>query len=319
MGFTHESNVLTAALNVKFEPNLLGTTFSASSQYVDCTFSVEVESLLKLYEKITQLLQKKQSFVVATIVSHKGSVPRRLAKMVITKKRQTYGSIGGDCVEGQVTQEAIHMLNQGTKGVLVRSYELIEEEFGGIGMSCGGKVDVPLEVIEPDPQIIIAGSGHIAETLTKLANMLGFEITIVDPIAMKDKFPEADHVYSDFAEAIIPHIDIPQNACIAIVTRHKDDLPTLKAALKTRADYVGLIGSKRRVLEAYRILLKEGFSEEQLRKVNAPVGLEIGAETSEEIAVSIMAEISQHQRIGLEKPVISKKVKPESVRAITAT
>lgn len=275
-----------------------------------------MESLLNLYENMTRLLQKKQSFVVATIVSHKGSVPRRLAKMVITKDGQTYGSIGGDCVEWQIAQEAAHMLNQGAKGVLLRRYELVEEEFGGIGMSCGGKVDVSLEVVEPDPQIIIAGSGHIAEVLTKLANMLGFEITIVDPIAKKDKFPEADHIYSDFAEAIIPHIDIPQTACIVIVTRHKDDLPTLRAALKTQAEYIGMIGSRRRVLEAYRTLLKEGLSEEELQKVNAPVGLEIGAETPEEIAVSIMAEIIHHQRIGLEKPASSKKVKIESVRAL---
>ena len=236
--------------------------------------------------------------------------------MVVTKDGRTYGTIGGDCVEGQVAEEAVEMLKQGGRGVLVRTYDLVEEEFGGIGMSCGGKVEVSLEVVEPEPQIIIVSSGHLTEALGKLAAMLGFEMTIVDPIAKKEKFPEAEHVYSDFAEAIIPTIDVSANACIVIVTRHKDDLPTLRAALKTRAEYIGVIGSKRRVLESYRLLLGEGFGEEQLRKVNAPVGLEIGAETPEEIAVSIMAEIIQHRRIGLGKPVSSKKVKPESIKPL---
>lgn len=277
---------------------------------------LEASVLKGLYEKIIELRKKKESFAVATIVSHKGSVPRRLAKMIITKDEKTYGSIGGGCVEGQVAEEAVQMLIRGVKGVLIRTYELIEEEFGGIGMSCGGKVDVSIEIVEPEPQMIIAGSGHLSEALAKLASILGFEIIIVDPIARKEKFPEADQVFSDFAETTLPSMQVSPNACIVIVTRHKDDLPTLRAALKTRTEYIGLIGSKRRVLEAYRILFKEGFSEEQLQKVNAPVGLEIGAETPEEIAVSIMAEIIQHQRIGLGKPAVSKKVRPESIKAI---
>jgi xanthine dehydrogenase accessory factor len=271
-----------------------------------------------IYGKVNELLGKQETFALATIVNYKGSVPRRVAKMIVTKDLKTYGTIGGGCVEGQVAEEAALMLKEGKKGVAVKSYDLVEEEFGGVGMNCGGKIDVAIEIIEPEPSLIIAGSGHLSSALAKLAHMLGFQITVIDPMAKKERFPEASRVISDFVENNLPNIATTENSYIVIVTRHKDDLPALRAALKTKARYIGLIGSKRRVIEAFRILIKEGFKEEQLERVNAPIGLNIGAQTPDEIAVSIMAEIIQLRRLGLSKAAEPMKVKFASLKSITA-
>jgi len=269
-----------------------------------------------IYQKVNELLEKQETFALATIVDHKGSVPRHLAKMIVTRDLKTYGTIGGGCAEGQVAEEAALMLREGRKGVVIKSYDLVEEEFGGVGMNCGGKIDVAIEIVEPEPRLIIAGSGHISNAIARLAQMLGFEIIVIDPMAKKEKFPEARLVISDFVETSMANVKISNNTYVVIVTRHKDDMPALKAALKTKAGYIGLIGSKRRVLGAFQILLKEGFTQQQLERVNAPIGLDIGAETPDEIALSIMAEITQHRRLGVTKAAEPKKVKIASVEAI---
>jgi xanthine dehydrogenase accessory factor len=270
-----------------------------------------------IYQKINELLDKQETFALATIVDYKGSVPRRLAKMIVTRELKTYGTIGGGCVEGQVAEEAGLMLREGRKGVVLKSYDLVEEEAGGVGMNCGGKIDVTIEIIEPEPRLIIAGSGHIASALAKLGQMLGFEITVIDPMAKKDRFPEARLVISDFVETAMPTTHASPNTYIVIVTRHKDDMPALKAALKTDATYIGLIGSKRRVLQAFQILLKEGYTTLQLDRINAPIGLDIGAETPDEIALSIMAEITQHRRFGHTKSAEPKRVKSASIHMLS--
>jgi xanthine dehydrogenase accessory factor len=199
----------------------------------------------------------------------------------------------------------------------VKSYDLVEEEFGGVGMNCGGKIDVSIEIVDPNPRLIIAGSGHMSFSIAKLAQILGFEIIVIDPLAKKEKFPEASQVLADFPENNISNLHVSPETYIVIVTRHKNDLPTLRAALQTKAGYIGLIGSRRRVLQAFQTLLKEGITQQQLNRVNAPVGLDIGAETPEEIAVSIMAEIVQRRRIGCSKAAEPMKVDASFLEAVS--
>jgi xanthine dehydrogenase accessory factor len=208
------------------------------------------------------------------------------------------------------------MLRDHQKGVVIKSYDLVEEEFGGVGMNCGGKIDVAIEIVEPEPHLIIAGSGHMSTAIAKLAHILGFEVVVIDPLAKKDNFPDARQVISDFIETNLINIQVSSNTYIVIVTRHKDDLPAVRAALKTGAGYIGLIGSRRRVLQTYRILLKGGFTAEEIGRINAPIGLNIGAETPDEIAVSIMAEIIQRRRLGLTKTAEPKKIGFDSIQSI---
>jgi len=259
-------------------------------------------------ERINKLASEGKTFAVATIVSHTGSVPRRVAKMIIEPDGTTFGTIGGGCVENEVAAQALKLLKDGEKGVHVNSYNLIEEEFDGIGMSCGGKIDVAIEIMEPTVKLVIIGSGHLAQALSRMARMLDFEVAVVDPMAKKESFPEAAQVVGEFVEKGLPKISIDQSTYVVILTRHKDDIPALKSSLRTNAGYIGMIASRRRAALVFDQLLKEGFSKEQVGRVYSPVGLDIGAETPEEIAVSILAEAVKLRRLGREHEAASKKL-----------
>lgn len=236
--------------------------------------------------------------------------------MIIEPDGTTFGTIGGGCAETEVVTHALKLLKEGAKGVHVNSYDLVEEEFGGVGMNCGGKIDVAIEIMEPTPRLLIIGSGHLAQALSRIGKMLEFDIVVLDPMAKKESFPEAMQVVPDFVETGFPKVSVDQSTYIVILTRHKDDVPALKCSLKTNAAYIGMIASRRRVALVFSQLLKEGFTEEQLRRVYSPVGLDIGAETPEEIAVSILAEIVKIRRLGKEHEAASKKIPFQTIEAL---
>ena len=270
----------------------------------------------ELFETISKLASEGKTFAVATITGHTGSVPRRVAKMVIKPDGTTVGTIGGGCVETEVVTHALKLLREGEKGVHVNSYDLIEEEFGGVGMNCGGKIDVAIEIIEPTPKLVIIGSGHLAEALSRMGKMLEFDIAVLDPMAKKESFPEATQVVTDFVDTGLSKISVDQSTYIVILTRHKDDIPALKASFKTGAVYIGMIASRRRVALVFNHMLKEGFTEQQLERVYSPVGLDIGAQTPEEIAVSILAEIIKIRRLSKEHEAVSKKLRFPAVKTV---
>lgn len=272
----------------------------------------------ELFETIGKLTGEGKTFAVATITGHTGSVPRRVAKMIIQPDGTAVGTIGGGCVETEVVAQALKLLKEGAKGVHVNSYDLIEEELGGVGMKCGGKVDVAIEIIEPTPKLLIIGSGHLAQALSRIGKMLDFDIVVIDPTAKRDSFPEAMQVLADFVETGLSKVKVDPSTCIVILTRHKDDVPALKGSLKTDAAYIGMVASRRRVALVFSQLLKEGFTEEQLGRVYSPVGLDIGAETPEEIAVSILAEIIKIRRLGREHEALSKKIPSQTWQSTVA-
>jgi len=244
-------------------------------------------------------------------------VPRRVAKMIIQPDGTTVGTVGGGCVETEVVAQARKLLKEGVKGVHVKSYDLIEEDFGGVGMNCGGKIDVAIEIIEPTPKLLIIGSGHLGQALSRIGKMLEFDIVVLDPMAKRESFPEALEVVTDFVETGFSKVNVDPSTYVVILTRHKDDVPALKASLKTNAAYIGMIASRRRVALVFSQLLKEGFAEEQVARVYSPVGLDIGAETPEEIAVSILAEIIKIRRLGKEHEASSKKISSHIVKALS--
>jgi xanthine dehydrogenase accessory factor len=257
-----------------------------------------------------------KTFALATIISHTGSVPRRVAKMIIQSDGTTQGTIGGGCVETEVTTRALKLLKEGEKGVHVNSYSLVEEELGGVGMNCGGKIDVAIEIIEPTPKLVIIGSGHLAQALSRIARMLEFDIAVLDPVAKKESFPEATEVVPEFVDKGLPKIHVDQSTYIVILTRHKDDLPALRSSLKTTAAYIGMIASRRRAALVFNQVLKKGVVEKDLERVYSPVGLDIGADTPEEIAVSILGEIIKIRRLGREHEASSKRLQFSAIKTV---
>jgi len=268
----------------------------------------------EVLETIGKLASEGKTFAVATIINHTGSVPRRVAKMIIQPDGTTVGTIGGGCVETEVVAQALKLLREGEKGVHVNSYNLIEEEFDGVGMNCGGKIDVAVEIIEPTPKLVIIGSGHLAQALSRIGRMLDFDIAVLDPMAKKESFPEAAQVVADFVDKGLSKIRVDESTRIVILTRHKDDVPALKGSLKTNAGYLGMIASRRRAALVFNQLLKKGVPEKQLERVYSPVGLDIGADTPEEIAISILGEIIKIRRLGREHEASSKRLRFSEIK-----
>jgi xanthine dehydrogenase accessory factor len=236
--------------------------------------------------------------------------------MIIQPDGTTVGTIGGGCVETEVASQALRLLKDGEKGVHVNSYNLVEEEFDGVGMNCGGKIDVAIEIIETTPKLVIIGSGHLAEALSRIAKMLDFDIAVVDPMAKKESFPEATQVVADFVDKGLPKIRVDKSTYIVILTRHKDDVPALKGSLTTSAAYIGMIASRRRAALVFNQVLKKGVSEKELKRVYSPVGLDIGADTPEEIAISILGEIIKIRRLGREHEASSKRLRFPAIKTV---
>jgi xanthine dehydrogenase accessory factor len=163
-------------------------------------------------------------------------------------------------------------------------------------MRCGGTVDVYIEVVKPTPKLLIIGGGHIGIQVARLGKEVGFTVTVIDPNAKEEDFPESTEVIPEFVEKVISSVEITPQTYIVITTGHKYDEVALKSVLDSRAAYIGMVGSRRKAATIYRNLLDEGMPEENLKKVHAPIGLDIGAQTPEEIAISIVAEIIKERR-----------------------
>ncbi len=254
---------------------------------------------MDLYEELVALRRSGAKAVVATIVSAHGSAPRKAgSKMVIKADGTILGSVGGGALEGRVCSEAMKMMDSGEPRLL--NFDLSNEDATKEGMICGGRVDVFLEPMQGQETLVVFGAGHISYFLGRIGKMIGLRLIIVDDraeFANPERFPEADEIIATDLESAKRRLAITPATYIVIVTRgHLNDSKILEWAAGTVAAYVGMIGSKKKVNDVFNLLKSHGIPEQQLSRVHAPIGLQIGAQTPEEIAVSIMAEIIQVRR-----------------------
>lgn len=255
--------------------------------------------MVDIYEEILRMKNAGQVGALATIVSAQGSTPREVgAKMLIRSDGSILGTIGGGALENAVRQEAQKAIQEEKPRTL--HYDLTGKEAAGLGMICGGKVDVYIEPIVPKPEVFIFGAGHISLHLAKLSATVGFQVTVIDDrteFANKDRFPDAQAVIAEAFPLAQSRLQPNRSSYIVIVTRgHQFDQEVLEWALGTEAKYIGMIGSRRKIQTVFENLQKKGVSPKKLEHVHAPIGLDIGALTPEEIAVSIVAEMIQVRR-----------------------
>jgi xanthine dehydrogenase accessory factor len=252
-----------------------------------------------IYQEIVRIRAEGEEAALVTIVSASGSTPREEGtKMLVKADGSIIGSVGGGGLEAQLIKEAIKVIGQGKPKQLHTS--LAAKEAEEEGMVCGGELDVFIEPILTSPTLYIFGGGHISLYLARIGKLLGFRIAVIDDraeFATADRFPEADTILAeDFAKAF-PKIKIDKSSYIVIVTRnHQYDEVVLEWAVGTGAKYIGMIGSKIKNKTIFSHLLKKGIAKKQLDRVHAPIGVVINAQTPEEIAVSIMAEIVKVRR-----------------------
>lgn len=254
--------------------------------------------MLQIYQELVNLMSRGEPAVLATVISSRGSAPRKASAKMLIKKDETFiGSVGGGGVEHQVSRKAIEVMKTGQPQIV--HFDLSGKECVA-QMICGGQMDIFLEPILPSETLYLCGAGHIAQSTAAMGKMLGFRVVVVDPrpeFNNVDRFSDADSlVVEDYAVAI-PKLNIDEDGYIIIYTPgHISDEQCLYFAVGTKANYIGMIGSKKKVREVKQRLLQKGVPQQQLDRVYAPIGIEIGAETPQEIAVSIIAEIIKVKR-----------------------
>lgn len=254
---------------------------------------------MDIYEQIVQLRREGRRGAVATITTARGSIPSfQTAKMLVRDDGSIAGTIGGGCVEAEVWQAAREVMEKEKPRSL--TFNLNNNPKYDTGLVCGGTLEVFIEPVLPPALLYIFGAGHVAYSLYKFAATAGFEVTVIDDresYANQERFPEAREVIADDFDAVTARLTVPEGSYIVIVTRgHRDDMRVLRWAVNMRARYLGMIGSKRKTISIYKELEKEGIPAEKFANVHAPVGLEIGAVTPEEIAVAIVAEMIAERR-----------------------
>lgn len=263
-----------------------------------------------IFEEIVQLRRQGLRAALATVIVRKGSTPRKdAAKMLVYEDGRRTGTIGGGCTEAEVCREALTSLQSG-KPQLLR-FDLTGDDAEDGGMICGGSMEVYVEPILPDPTLVIFGAGHVGRCVADIAKAVGFRIIVVDDrikYANRERFPQADALYADGWEEAFKVLPVNESSYLLIVTRgHQYDLACLRFALKTPAKYIGLMGSSRKVRLFFEALAKEGVNPASFNRVFSPVGLEIGSETPEEIAVSIAAQLVAVRKNCLQNPALKSE------------
>lgn len=260
---------------------------------------------MDMYEEIVKLRQSGRRGAVATIVNVRGSIPSfETAKMLVRDDGSIAGTIGGGCVEAEVWQAAREVMESEKPRSL--SFNLNQNPKYDSGLVCGGTVEIFVEPILPRAMLYIFGAGHVSVNLYRTATNAGFEVSVIDDresYANRERFPDAREVFAEDFENAFKKIIPNESSYILIVTRgHRDDMRVLAWAVRTRARYIGMIGSKRKTIMIFRELTKQGIPANLFEKVHAPVGLDIGAITPEEIAVAITAELIAVRR-NVERPL----------------
>jgi xanthine dehydrogenase accessory factor len=249
---------------------------------------------MDVYEELLRLRNLGQKCALATIVDVRGSIPSyESAKLLVREDGSMTGTIGGGCVEAEVWNAAREVIE--TEKPKHLTFNLGQDAAYDNGLICGGQLDVFVEPVLPIPHAFIFGAGHISKSLSQVASLAGFATVIVDnreAFANRDRFPEAAQVHAEEYEDIFPKLAINESSYVIIVTRgHRDDMRVLKLAMATQARYISMIGSKRKVINVIRELEREGCPRAAFERIFAPMGLDIGAISPEEIAISVAAEM----------------------------
>ncbi|MBI4481166.1 MAG: XdhC family protein [Acidobacteria bacterium] len=272
---------------------------------------------MDVFEEITRLRKAGIKAALATIVNVRGSIPSyESAKLLVREDGSLFGTVVGGCVEAEVWAVARKVMQDEKPQRL--TFNLNNDPSYDTGLLCGGTLEVFVEPILPTPYLYIFGAGHVSLSLSKIASLAGFRSIIIDDretYANKERFPEAEEIYADDYEKVFEKLQPNSSSYLIAVTRgHRDDMRVLRWAVGTPARYIGMIGSKRKVLEIVQYLEgKEGIPPAQLERVHAPIGLEIGAITPEEIAVSVVAEMIAVRRNALAEA----SARPKSILAVS--
>ena len=264
--------------------------------------SNQTSSIVKTIE---HLLERGEVAIVITKVSGPGAIG---AKLLVREGGVTLGSLGDPALDALVTNHAPRFLASRAETRMIGASEF-DPRF-----PAARETNLLFERLQPAPRLVICGAGHVGASLARLAAFAGYHTTLIDDRAdflKRERFPEEQIeliVAEDWSPALIEAIGNGRGVSVAVVTRgHNEDEQCMQVVVRANPDYVGLIGSKRRTSLVIDRLRESGVSEEQLKNIHAPIGLDIGAVTPEEVALAIMAEIVAERRGGTGTPLRHKR------------
>ena len=269
--------------------------FTSARELRRLVLRMSAPSPFEFAKELWTRVRAREPVVVATVVAVEGSASARPgAKAILDAEgRVVYGWVGGGCAESTVRDEALRALEE-RQPRLIRLD--LDDEVLGVGMPCGGYLNIYIEPVLPQPKLLVLGHGRIAETLVALGKLLEFSVIVNDPLAEAESFAGADvRITSDpeYAKA-----ECDADTYVVITTQHKSDYEALSSVLRQGPAFVGLVASTKRSALVLERLHEDGFPPEVLRRISAPCGLDIAAETPQEIALSIFSEILQRSRGG---------------------
>jgi xanthine dehydrogenase accessory factor len=249
---------------------------------------------MDIFAEIAKLRKQGRKAALATIIQVQGSIPSyETSKILIRDDGSIVGTVGGGCVEAEVWSVAQDVMREEKPRRL--HFNLNANPEYDNGLVCGGSLDIFVEPILSTPTLYLFGGGHVSLSISKVANLAGFDTVIADDreaFANHERFPDAMETHAGEWRQIFPRLKPNEFSYLVIATRgHKGDLECLRWAISAPARYIGMVGSKRKLAEFYKVLESEGVTVAQLERVHSPVGLDIGALTPEEIAVSVVAEM----------------------------
>ena len=256
------------------------------------------------FEKLAEFNAAEVPFAVATVIKITGSVSAKPgAKSIIDSNGQTvFGWVGGGCAEEAVREASLESMRDGQTRIVPLD---LDDEILGVGMPCGGTMEVYVEPYMPHPELMIVGHGRIAEVLAQLAHTVHFSITVNDSVATRETYPMAERLITsdlDFSK-----MEIGPQTYVVVVTQHKGDQHSIKKALEGNGPYIGLVASTKRAKLVFKYLLDEGVAPEELKRVHSPAGLDFAGTTPEEIALSIVGEMVTIRRGGSGKSMMELK------------
>ncbi len=246
-----------------------------------------------IYQALAEIEKSAESAALCTVVKSEGSTPRHVgSKMLVYPDGHFVGTVGGGDLEHRVIDEAWMALSDGQARLL--HYNMSDPSRGDPGV-CGGQVEVFVEPILAPPMVVVIGAGHVGKAVAHLAKWLGFRVAVSDDrveFCNKEAVPDGDQFFACPMEELPSRLKIDRRTYLVLTTRGSSvDAAGLPALLKTPAPYIGVIGSRRRWATTVKDMQARGVSSEAIARVRSPMGLELQAETPEEIAVSIMAEV----------------------------
>lgn len=249
---------------------------------------------MEFYEQLLKAKKENKVYAVATVVKTEGNTPRKPgAKMLVFADSTVIGSVGGGIVEKQAVADCLKAMHSGE--TLLKTYSATSGEVADMGMVCGNNMTIFVEPGERLPYLYLCGCGHVAQAVLPLAKSMGYYVVAIDArdiSGYEEALAPADELrILESFDKIGEQDFVPGSVFIVCSFSHKTDGDILNAILGKNPAYVGMLGGKPKIRALFTKLKENGYSEEVLKQIHAPIGLDIGGEKPAEIAVSIMAEV----------------------------